>query len=184
MSNFHRDFYKSKSPQKYQSTKKTGGPSADFCTIHSEKKTIFCLSSECVTKLCPSCVMFHSQIHQQNGNEPVFESIENTQAINSEKADFLVGFYRENLEKLQNLRLKKQEEWSKIIYLTKQKVKKVKESIFECVENFFREVEDKLLSQYIYTSQNCSFEKINMPIEVILVPIFKNFVALYFRKIY
>ena len=102
MSNFHHDFYKSKSPQKYQPSKKSGGNNTDFCTIHSEQKTIFCLSSECVTKLCQSCVMFHSQIHKQNGTEPAFETIENTQAINSEKADYLVGFYRENLEKLQN----------------------------------------------------------------------------------
>ena len=86
--------------------------------------------------------------------------------LSMEKAETLENFYKTSLNDLRQLRSTKQEEWRDIFEFTAEKLKTAKEGIYEMVENFFREVEEKLFRQYLSPSKACVLERVDLPIKV------------------
>ena len=89
-----------------------------------------------------------------------------TQKIAEEKAEALILFYKNTVDQMKRLRLKKNEEWEIIIEDSYKKLKQSKQVVFEMVETFFKNVEERLINQYLIPSRESAMQRIELPISV------------------
>lgn len=78
----------------------------------------------------------------------------------------LEGFYTNNISNLRKLRIKREQEWQFVLEDSLMKLSQSKQHVLDLVETFFKEVEEKLIEQFLKPSQQCSLDRIDLPIKV------------------
>lgn len=154
----------------YRSTKlKTGRT----CEVHGEQKEFFCVARECMTDLCRLCMRFHNELHNEHNTSPAIENYEQTMAISLEKLNRMIWGYNNEIKRLEQSKGSKENEWEAFINEIRQKVLKSKRTIETFVDAYFNEIENELLNQYLYPSKKMSIDKLETPIQKLVLKVEK-----------
>lgn len=86
-----------------------------------------------------------------------------------EKAENLQQFYKKTISSLKKLRSKKYEEWQHVIEDTRAKIEDAKQHLLQEIEKYFLHMQDSVVNEFLVPSRETSFERIELPIKVLLI---------------
>jgi hypothetical protein len=92
--------------------------------------------------------------------------LQSTHKLALKKAGFLKEFYEKTIKQLRLLRSKKQDEWQQVIEKSKMKIENKKQMFISMIENYFSEMENSIINQFLIPSKETALERVQMPIQV------------------
>ena len=72
---------------------------------------------------------------------------------------------------MKKVRIKREKEWEFVLEDSLTKLQRAKQMVLELVEGFFKDVEEKLVKQYLKPAKECSIERIELPVKVKIISI-------------
>jgi len=112
-----------------------------LCDIHQgELITHVCLANTCLTPLCSKCIKQHNDYHKSLNTYPEIELLEDVKKMCEVKLKSAINNFTIELDNYQLLKKAQREEEDEIT-----KIKRAKKQLIDQIENYFNEVEERIL---------------------------------------
>lgn len=136
-----------------------------FCEVHGHHKKYFCKSSSCMVDLCKLCLVFHEELHQEQGVSSQIEALENVIDESKEKLTKMMWIYEKEIKRLERAQSKRDQDWDQMVFEVEEKLRQNRSIVENVLEAYFKELQNQLMQNYVYPAKKLAMDSLSSPIK-------------------